>query len=129
MGAAAAVMFGEQQPGRLQPLLTAAGKSWIGHTEAAAGAMGLTHALLGLSSRTSQALMHLTAVNPYLEAALRPQQIMQGLDAAAWSLPRQSAGLPAAAASSTSSALSSRLGGSGMLATGVSSFAFQVGGV
>jgi acyl transferase domain-containing protein len=119
MGAAAAVVFSPQQQTRQQPLLTAAGKSWIGHTEAAAGAMGIIHALLGLGNRSAQAIMNLTAVNPYLESALKPQA---GL-AAAWSLPRQAGSLSCSAGSS----LSGKLGSSSVLATGISSFAFQVG--
>lgn len=117
---------------RQQPLLSTAGKSWIGHTEAAAGAIGLIHALVGLQSRSAQALMHLTAVNPYLEAALRPQQHQQGSPAAAWALPRQAAGLPVGGSSrmTRSSSLSSSMLGmtsAAELTTGVSSFAFQVG--
>lgn len=128
MGAAAAVMFTSQQQGRQQPLLAAAGKSWIGHTEAAAGAMGIIHSLLGLGHRSAQALLHLSAVNPYLEASLRPQG-MQG-EAAGWSLPRQAAGLPCAAGGSlggsSSGSLLAKLGSASALATGISSFAFQV---
>lgn len=126
LGAAAAVMFGgsSRQPSRQQPLVTAAGKSWIGHTEAAAGAMGIIHALSGLGNRSAQALMNLTAVNPYLETALRPQH-HKG-PTAAWSLPRQAAGLPVGISSQHSSALTSRLGSSSALTTGISSFAFQV---
>lgn len=118
MGAAAAVMFSPQQQTRQQTLLAAAGKSWIGHTEAAAGAMGIIHALLGLGNRSAQALMNLTAVNPYLESALRPQ----AGHTAGWSLPRQAGGVPCSAGTS----LGSKLGSSSVLATGISSFAFQV---
>lgn len=121
LGAAAAVMFGSQQHSHQQPLLAAAGKSWIGHTEAAAGSMGIIHALVGLRSQSAQALLNLTAVNPYLETALRPA----GATAAAWSLPRQAAGLPCSAGAAGSS-LSSKLGSGSVLATGISSFAFQV---
>jgi acyl transferase domain-containing protein len=92
---------------RQQPLVASAGKSWIGHTEAAAGVMGLTHALVGLGGNAAQPLLHLSTVNPYLEGALSGP-------AGAWSLPRQAGGLPCAATAA-------------LLATGVSSFAFQVG--
>jgi acyl transferase domain-containing protein len=124
MGAAAAVMFSSSQHGRQQPLLAAAGKSWIGHTEAAAGAMGITHALLSLGNRSAQALMHLSAVNPYLEGSLRPQGLSG--EAGVWSLPRQAAGLPCAAGGSSSSSFGRKIGSAAVLATGVSSFAFQV---
>lgn len=70
--------------------------------------MGLLHALLGLGNRSAQPLMHLSAVNPYLDSTLRSTP-------GGWSLPRQAAGLPCSA-----------LGRASSLATGVSSFAFQV---
>ena len=48
MGAAAAVFFSkEQQAVRVQPIVATASKSWMGHTEAAAGSMGLIHAFTG----------------------------------------------------------------------------------
>jgi hypothetical protein len=117
LGAAAAVLLPSSQPTevqRWQPLLASAGKSWVGHSEAAAGAMGLIHALQGLGERCTQPLLHLQAVNPYLEGPLKQQQ--QPCLTAPWSLPRQSAGLPAAGTAEEGSAL----------ITGVSSFAFQV---
>lgn len=85
--------------------------------------MGIIHALVGLRSQSAQALLNLTAVNPYLETALRPV----GATAAAWSLPRQAAGLPCSSAGGAGSSLSSKLGSGSVLATGISSFAFQVG--
>eukprot|EP00775_Hariotina_reticulata_P007135 gene7135-7350_t len=115
LGAAAAVLLSSPQDAAVkqrQPLLASAGKSWMGHSEAAAGAMGLIHALQGLGGQCTQPLLHLQAANPYLEGALKPQP--QGLTAA-WSLPRQSAGLPAARTAKDSP----------HLITGVSSFAFQ----
>lgn len=120
MGAAAAALLGGdakaqggQQLQRSQPLTAAASKSWIGHTEAAAGVMGLLHSHAGLGRRSLQALLHLSAPNPYMEAALRPQPAAG--PGTCWNLPRQMAGLPAA-------------GTEGRLVTGVSSFAFQVRG-
>ena len=47
MGAAATVLVDGSQ--RVAPLAACVGKTWIGHTEAAAGAMGLTHATAALS--------------------------------------------------------------------------------
>lgn len=46
LGAAQAVLMGNSQ--REQPIQIAAAKSWIGHTEAASGVMGLLQAALGL---------------------------------------------------------------------------------
>lgn len=74
---------------RQQPLVATASKTWIGHTEAAAGAMGLLHSRQGLLHQATQALLHLHSVNPYLEAALAQRQ-----SAGAWHLPRQTAGAP-----------------------------------
>lgn len=86
--------------------------------------MGVIHALVGLRSQSAQALLNLTVVNPYLETALRPAGAGA---AAAWSLPRQAAGLPCSGVGVAGSSLSSKLGSGSVLATGISSFAFQVG--
>jgi 3-oxoacyl-(acyl-carrier-protein) synthase/acyl carrier protein len=52
MGAAAAVFFSkEAQTARHQPMVATASKSWMGHTEAAAGSMGLIHAFTGKLER------------------------------------------------------------------------------
>jgi hypothetical protein len=111
VGAAADVLH-EVPPRRTQPLLASASKSSIGHTEAAAGAMGLAHTLVGLSHAIMQPVMHLRAVNPFLDARLRDNT---------WALPRQAAGLP-------SSPETHPAGPAGTLVTGVSSFAFMVRG-
>ena len=52
LGAAAAVLVDGAQ--RALPLANSTAKSWIGHTEAAAGIMGLTHAAMGLSHQLTQ---------------------------------------------------------------------------
>jgi acyl transferase domain-containing protein len=116
VGALAAALVGKGNgSNRSQPLVLTAGKSWVGHSEAAAGAIGLLHATAGLVSLQAQAVLHLAATNPYLEAALRPSPASDGLSSMAaggsWSLPRQAAGLPF-------------VGGGHV--RGVSSFAFQV---
>ena len=111
VGAVVAVLGG----GAAQPLVLSAGKSWVGHAEAAAGATGLRHALAGLRAASAQAVLHLAAPNPYLEGSLRrPAAGAAGGGGAGWALPRQAGGLPFAGA-----------GGAAAPVRGVSSFAFQ----
>ncbi len=72
--------------------------------------MGLLHSAAGAAQRAVQAVLHLAAANPYLEASIRPKG---GAGASScWLLPRQQAGLPVKAPG-------------GLALTGVSSFAFQ----
>ena len=110
MGAAAAVLVDGAR--RSLPLGLSTAKCWIGHTEAAAGAMGLTHAGVALSHRLAHGIMHLTAINSHVAAILD----MSAAKAAApgWHLPRMA--LPAGADAS---------GSSSTAICGVSSFAFQ----
>jgi acyl transferase domain-containing protein/NADPH:quinone reductase-like Zn-dependent oxidoreductase/acyl carrier protein len=108
LGAAAAVFMGQQQVARQQPLVTTASKSWMGHSEAAAGSMGLIHSHVGLTQLLGQPLMHLSAVNPYLVPTLGEP----GSSSNSWVLPRQPGGLAV-------------LGQEAAAVTGVSSFAFQ----
>ena len=97
MGAAKAVFHG-----RDTALLIATSKCWIGHTEAAAGSMGMAHALSGLRGWTSQPLIHLRTLSPHVWTAAS----VPGLS---WSLPRQTGGV----------------GNGTSCSIGVSSFAFQ----
>jgi acyl carrier protein len=89
------------------PRLLAAGKSWIGHSEAAAGVTGLLHAASALRAAAAQAVLHLAAPNPYLAAPL------SGGGGGGWALPRQAAGLAFGGATGEA------------VVRGVSSFAFQ----
>ncbi len=95
------------------PLTLSAAKSKAGHTEAASGALGLAHALLGLGAQRPHALLHLRAVNPMLEASLAAGAGGHG-SAPAWMLPRGAMGGPSVQAPEAA-------------ITGVSAFAFQVG--
>ncbi|KAK9815594.1 hypothetical protein WJX72_006498 [[Myrmecia] bisecta] len=65
VGAAAAVLI-NSSTSRAVPLAASIAKSWIGHTEPAAGVMGLLHACMGISHDSTQGIMHLTAVNPHI---------------------------------------------------------------
>ena len=52
------------------PLVIEASKSWTGHGEAAAGAMGVLHGVVGSASRAARGLQHLTTVNPHIQAVM-----------------------------------------------------------
>jgi len=94
------------------PLVLAASKSWLGHSEPAAGMVGMLHAACAISRALAPPNAHLIHVNIYVEAVLRscPGGQVQG----SWSLPRQHGGLPAAGSA-----------GAGRT-SGTSAFAFQV---
>ena len=98
MGAAAAVL---NAGSRAAPLVLTASKSWIGHSEPAAGVVGLTHASVALTRSLQLPILHLGPVNPYVEALMDRQPD-------AWAAPRQPAALAA-----------------GGMAASVSAFAFQ----
>jgi len=88
-----------------RPLTFTAAKSRLGHAETGAGVLGMLHAWWQLSQCAAPGITHLRAVNPYVEGSLQRSQ-------GAVFLPRQ----PAAGFAVSD------------LCTGISSFAFQVGG-
>ena len=98
VGAAAAALV---EGGRASPLVLMASKSWMGHSEPAAGVAGLVHAQLALTQSLQLPLLHLQHVNDYVAAAM-------GKLGTGWDAPRQLAAMPAAQA-----------------AIGTSAFAFQ----
>lgn len=100
VGAIAALLSGKPEHDA-QPLKLMAGKSWIGHSEPAAGVMGLANAQMALGLSASLPMLHLATVNPFIAAALQCQPL---------AMPRQLGGLAVA---------------SGIATSGVSSFAFQ----
>lgn len=104
VGALAAVIA-EGGPARSTTLALLAGKALIGHSEPAAGVMGIAHAHLALALGASLPILHLSSINPYITAAAQPGR---------WSMLRQPGALPAPAAATAQ-----------QLASGVSSFAFQ----
>ena len=108
MGAAAAVLVDGSR--RAVPLAASTAKAWIGHTEAAAGAMGMTHASVALSHHLTHGIMHLSVVNSHVAAILDMSAAKSA--APGWHLPRQ-----------TSAAVGTS--GSGTSVVGISSFAFQ----
>lgn len=70
VGALAAVMVAAP---RKQPLALMAGKSLIGHSEPAAGVMGLAHAHLAVALSASLPIMHLQAGGLLLDGSFAPQ--------------------------------------------------------
>mmetsp|Transcript_24961 Transcript_24961/g.85415 ORF Transcript_24961/g.85415 Transcript_24961/m.85415 type:complete len:1236 (+) Transcript_24961:1403-5110(+) len=91
--------------GRL-PLQLAAGKSYVGHSECAAGLTGALLAVLGVEHHSSRSVLHLRAVNTHVAAAV-------GAVSRASVLPRECSALR----------FGSEAGAS--VYAGVSSFAFQ----
>jgi 3-oxoacyl-(acyl-carrier-protein) synthase/acyl carrier protein len=102
IGALAAVVEGAERAGggrAAPPLVLMASKSLMGHSEPAAGVMGIAHAQLAVTAAAALPLLHLRAVNAYVAPVLRGGR---------WAAPRQPGALPAFKA-----------------VVGVSSFAFQ----
>jgi acyl transferase domain-containing protein len=89
------------------PVALITSKSSMGHAEPAAGIVGLLHSLNAVQQAALPSLMHLRALNPFVEGALSSSR------SGSCFLPRQ---LAPRAAVLTSQALVS----------GISSFAFQV---
>lgn len=52
------------------PLALLAAKSWCGHSEPAAGVVGLTHAHLAVSQQLVLPVLHLRSLNPHIESTL-----------------------------------------------------------
>ena len=55
------------------PLLLLAAKSWCGHSEPAAGVLGLAHAHLALSQQAALPGLHLRSLNPHIESSFNSQ--------------------------------------------------------
>ena len=72
MGAIAAVILAQSDRGipRQQPLTLTAAKAMMGHSEPAAGLVGLLTIAAELTHSTAPGLLHLTSVNPYVGSVL-----------------------------------------------------------
>ena len=68
LGAAAAVMADGASPS--SPLALLAAKSWCGHSEPAAGVLGLAHIRLAISQRLVLPVLHLRTLNPHIQSTL-----------------------------------------------------------
>lgn len=72
VGAAATMLVeGSNASRALQPLALMASKSWVGHSEPAAGMVGLAHATLALARAAVLGITHLREVNPYVINSMR----------------------------------------------------------
>jgi acyl transferase domain-containing protein len=110
VGAAAAVLVeGASRAQRARLLCLMASKTSAGHSEPAAGKVGVAHTSLALSLRAVMPLLHLRSANPHVAPLL-------AASSGAWVLPRQCG---------PSVCPSAREAGRGAVA-GISAFAFQV---
>jgi len=108
IGALAAVLEGRTTSSTgVLPLVLMAGKSLMGHSEPAAGVMGIAHAQLAVNGNAALPLLHLHSVNAYIAPVLNQS-------AGNWSLQRNLGALPSSGSINTAN-----------LTVGVSSFAFQ----
>lgn len=104
IGAAHAVLVDGAK--RRFALSASTAKSWIGHTEAAAGVMGLTQASVGVSHNATLGIMHLKQINSHVQAVFDMSKTGK---TSGWHLARDLSGAAVRTA----------------LLTGISSFAFQ----
>ena len=119
VGAAAAVFWraplGE---GGGAPLVLEAIKTMVGHAETAAGVTALAQPLEGLVRMCTGAIMHLVALNPYIQGVIHSADIAVGGAGAGMRMPRQGAAQVSAGPAGGG-------GGGGGSAGGTSGFAFQ----
>ena len=113
VGAAMAVLAARTGDDAAPPSLTlAAAKSWLGHSEPAAGAVGIAHLCLAFTQQAALPMMHLRSINSHLRDMLVPNS---ALPRSAF-IPRQATGMQQSSRGSSAA--------SGLVA-GVSAFAFQ----
>ena len=109
VGALTAVLTAAQSGHSTASLTLLASKSWTGHSEPAAGAVGIAHLCLAISQQATLPMLHLRNLNPHMHPMLHPGKgALRGTH-----IPRQLGGL---------------IGGgskAGPLCAGVSAFAFQ----
>ena len=112
VGALTAVLSGRKQQ---HSVVLAAGKTGVGHTEPAAGLVGMAHAAMGgVLSLTLHPILHLKRINPYLEGTL------SGVNVNLFAMPKQPGGF-----NSNINGGDAASSGTGGLLVGISSFAFQ----
>ena len=99
----AASVSGSRPGSNAGPTILMASKSLVGHSEPAAGMMGVAHAQMAMTMRTALPVLHLVSPNPYATAVMQH---------GCWSLPRSLGILPMPTDSFVP-------------VSGVSSFAFQ----
>jgi len=104
------------------PLTLQAVKSMVGHTETAAGVVGLAQPLVGLVRMCTANILHLASLNPHIQGVIRSAaKATGGAGAARMQMPRQCG---AQIISTTNGG--GNAGGAVGSASGASGFAFQV---
>ena len=116
LGAIAALLLAPNSPGpaRQQPLTLTAAKAMMGHSEPAAGLVGLLTLAAEFVHSNAPGLLHLTSLNPYVGSVLntvRGSTSSSTMGGGLVSMSRQTQGAP--------------LGSRSCMHGGVSSFAFQ----
>ena len=101
-----------QDPSAPSSLTLTAAKSWLGHSEPAAGAVGIAHMCLAFAQQAALPIMHLRSINPHVQPMLGP---LSALHSSVY-MPRQPAGMQHSGGHSSAAP--------GLVA-GVSAFAFQ----
>ena len=109
VGALTAVLTAGQGSSKAASLILAASKSWVGHSEPAAGAVGMAHLCLAFTQQAALPIMHLRNLNPHLLPMLQPGRA----GARGAHIPRQTGGLIGRALQA------------GAFHAGLSAFAFQ----
>lgn len=109
IGALTAVLTAAQSSKQAPSLTLLASKSWIGHSEPAAGAVGMAHLCLAFAQQAALPVLHLRNLNPHMHHMLQPGRAADRGS----HIPRQAGGLPASSLKA------------GPLHAGVSAFAFQ----
>jgi acyl transferase domain-containing protein len=118
VGAAAAVFRrAHAGEGGGAPLVLEAVKTSVGHSETAAGVIALAQPLEGLVRMCTAEIMHLVALNPYIQGVIHSADIAAGGAGAGMRMPRQDAAQVSAGPAGG--------GGGGGSAGGTSGFAFQ----
>jgi len=98
--------------------------SLISSPSYAAGMIGLQHAVRSLMHVSGSSVLHLRSINPHVGDLLAGSRGM-GEGSGAWSLPRQTAGMPTLGARDPTKGSARTQGGEEGL-RGISAFAFQV---
>lgn len=72
VGALTAVLTAAQSGHSMASLTLLASKSWTGHSEPAAGAVGMAHLCLAFSQQAALPILHLRSLNPHMHPMLQP---------------------------------------------------------
>lgn len=72
LGALTAVLTAAQSSKQAPSLTLLASKSWIGHSEPAAGAVSMAHLCLAFAQQAALPVMHIRNLNPHIHPMLQP---------------------------------------------------------